>query len=265
MRFLRRFVMLAAALVLVLCIVLLLNITAPNPTGRRYSSEMPLTTGEGNAGQIGGDGERILAHDLRLPNNNLPDQRQCICGFSSGVPGGCNLCLAHSPQVGNYRIPDFVGAGYIAEAKNVRRLLVTHDRDFQQIGEMAAAAREAGLAFWLYVRADTVLDPAYFALMDGLRGGIVYYFAVPGYLDPVDQLAQVGLLSALVLIALMILWELIARKVKAAPVRVPTRPPKRDTAPDPLRKADDAGDFVQRARDRTRRQIDIDESRHGKH
>jgi hypothetical protein len=51
------------------CVVLLLNFTAPNPTGRRYSSESPLMTGQGSAQQIGLSAERVLARDLGIARN----------------------------------------------------------------------------------------------------------------------------------------------------------------------------------------------------
>lgn len=254
MRTLRRLLLILALTIGVVCVVLLLNITAPNPTGRRYSSEIPLTTGEGSAGEIGGDGERILALDLRLPNNNLPDQRQCVCGLSGVVPGGCNLCIGHSPQITNYRIPDFVGPGFIAEAKNVRQLLVTHDRDFRQISEIATAARAANMPFWVYVRVDTLVDPAYTALFDGVQGGIVYYFAVPGYVDGVDSAAQIGLVVALLVITALLAWDWLMRK---APLdSPPPTTPKRRARRDPMRKVMDAEDFAKRMKDRARRDFD---------
>ncbi len=52
--------------------VLLLNITAPNPTHRRYSSEVPLTTGQGASRDLGDSGERTLAKDLDQLRNDLP-------------------------------------------------------------------------------------------------------------------------------------------------------------------------------------------------
>ncbi len=261
MKTLRRSALVGAFVSLIISGVLLLNITAPNPTGRRYSSAIPLTTGEGSAGEIGGDGERILAADLRLPNNNLPDQRQCICGAAGGVPGGCNLCVAHSPRVQNFRISDFVAPGFIAEAKNVRQLLVTYERDFRQISEIAAAARESGLPFWVFVRVDTHVDAAYYSLFDGMPGGIVPYFSVPGYVDALDQLATYLLLLALLVIIGVLVWEIAARKTPVITTPVKKTPPPRD----PLAKADDAQDFMRRMKDRARRDIDTHDSTNGKH
>ncbi len=87
MKKIRRIVFLLALISLVASVVLLMNITAPNPTGRRYSSEVPLVGRQANAQQIGADGERILSNDLHLPNNNEADQRQCICGNTSRPKG----------------------------------------------------------------------------------------------------------------------------------------------------------------------------------
>ncbi len=52
---------------IILCGVLLLNFTASNPTHRRYSSQTPLTTGQGTGAKIGQDAERILSKDLGIP------------------------------------------------------------------------------------------------------------------------------------------------------------------------------------------------------
>src|SRR5258708_34300875 len=95
MKRLRRTIAVLAFASFAICVLLLLNVTAPNPTGRRYSSEMPLVTGQGTSNDIGTDGERIMAKDLRLPSNNDPDQLQCICpNPSSKAPSGCRVCIA---------------------------------------------------------------------------------------------------------------------------------------------------------------------------
>ena len=237
----------------IISVILLLNFTAPNPTGRRYSSATPRTTGQGSANELGGDGERILGSDLHLPNNNESNQRKCVCSMTGSTPpGDCNVCLSQSPLVENYRIPDFVGRDFIAEAKNVRQLLVSHDRDFQQISAFADAARATGRAFWLYVRVDTFVEPPYAALFDGIKGGIVYYFSVPGYVDTVDQLASIGLAVA-ILVLIVILISALLRPIR--PVSV-SRPPRRRRTIDPVGKLNEAEDFLRRARERARREMD---------
>jgi hypothetical protein len=248
----RHGLLLGALVLLVISSVILLNITAPNPTGRRYSSTPPLTTGQGNANALGLDAERILAHDLRLPNNNDPGQKQCVCNaaiYATTPPTECTTCFVLSPAIPNYRLPDFVGAGFIAEAKNARQLLVSHDRDFQQIAAFAEAARAQSLALWVFVRVDTQVDSAYYDLFQGIKGGIVPYFAVPGYVDGWDQLAQIGLLIAALIILLVLVGGLI-QSIKPAP-----RTPQGQVM-QTVRKVDEAEDFMRRTRDRARSEID---------
>src|SRR5262245_22384485 len=92
MKRLRRVAFAITLVVLIGCVVLLLNFTAPNPTRRRYSSRVVEITG--NPQSIGRDAENVLALDLGLPNNNEPDQRLCICGDPSyAISGECRVCL----------------------------------------------------------------------------------------------------------------------------------------------------------------------------
>ena len=248
-----RVVLIAATLLLVCCVVLLLNITAPNPTGRRYSSEVPLTTGQASGGDIGADAERVLANDLGLPNNNDFGQRQCLCNstqYATSPPGQCNVCWASSSRIGNFRIPDFVGNSFIGESKNVLALSRADENVYRQLRDMATVAEDAGLAFWVYVRVDTQVDGNYQALFDHIKGGIVYYFAVPGYVDPVDQIAQIGLLLALLVIVGTLFW----RWVNNQPPRSPK--PQVKTTLNPLRQADDVQEFARRMQDRARGHID---------
>jgi hypothetical protein len=78
MKFLRRALFFAATCVLLVNLVILLDITAPNPTHRRHSSRPPLTSGQATANDIGRDAEDILARDLGLPRNDDPGQRRCV-------------------------------------------------------------------------------------------------------------------------------------------------------------------------------------------
>ena len=251
---LSRFILILAAFVFVFCIILLLNVTAPNPTGRRYSSEVPLTTGQASGGDIGADAERVLAKDLGLPNNNDYGQRQCLCNstqFATSLPGQCNVCWASSPRIGNFRIPDFVGPDFVGESKNVLVLSEKNDNVHRQLQDMAMVAEDAGLAFWLFVRVDTQVEPAYQALFDHVDGGIVYYFAVPDYIDPVDQAARLGLVVALINIVAVLGWHWASRPLTSAP----TKPPAKTVA-NLLHQADDAREFARRMQDRARGHID---------
>jgi hypothetical protein len=183
-------------------ILLLLNITAPNPTGRRYSSQMPLMTGGGM--NIGLDAERILAHDLRLPNNNDPAQRQCLCHPGSSIPSDCNLCIPVAPLQSAWRIPDFVSDRFLAESKN-RANLPYDGREVDQIVDYAAAAISLGRPLWVYVRVNTPVAPEFDALVESTGGAVIPYFTVPGYHDTVDAVAQRLLWAGLLLTACPIL------------------------------------------------------------
>jgi hypothetical protein len=211
MRRIRRILALLAFVSLVIFLALLLNFTAPNPTGRRYSSQMPLTTGQGRNEDIGGDAERILAVDLRLPNNNDSDQRQCICGASAAAPPReCRSCVVSLPSVQTFRRPDFVAPGFIAESKN-RLSLPIGDRELgEQLEDYASAARALGRPLWLYVRVDSEVDPDYISLVEATGGGLVRYFTVPGYVDPVDEAARKGLIGSGAVLAVLSLPEIAA-------------------------------------------------------
>ena len=108
---------------------------------------------------------------------------------------------------------------------------------FQQIFRLLLMLLgKTGKAFWLYVRVDTFVEPAYAALFDGIKGGIVYYFSVPGYVDSINRLASIGLLIALVLL-IIVLGTILLRPIRLPPSR------QRSRTVDPFRKADEADDF----------------------
>jgi hypothetical protein len=190
MKWVRRGVLIIAIISIVVCIVLLLNFTASNPTHRRYSSKMPLTTGQGVGGDIGLDGEYILSKDLGLPRNEEEDQRKCLCGIAGLTDQQrCNSCLVSLASIQTYRVPDFVSSKFIADAKNQQKLLVT-DRDFEQMGDYAEGAQALDIPLWVFVRVNTVVDPGYREVVRSTGGDIVYYFTVPGYEDATDEAAK---------------------------------------------------------------------------
>ena len=256
---LRRALFLCFLAIIGLCIVLLLNFTASNPTGRRYSSIEVITTEDSQI--IGASGESVLAADLRLPNNNDVDQRQCLCSRISNSNGNtCNTCLVQSSDfiTRSFRIPDFISRNFIAESKNRRMLLSTYTDQLQQISDYALGAKLLNRPLWVYVRVDTQVDMQFTQLAESTGGGVVYYFAVPGWIDPVDQAARAGLVAtAAGVLALGVLEVRSQRKPRVAVIRpVPQPTPTRR---DPMRKAHDAADFAQRAKDKTQRRIDIDD------
>lgn len=271
MKSLRQFLILITSLISIVCIVLLLNFTAPNPTGRRYSSAMPLTTGQAAGGAIGIDGERILAQDLSLPRNDEAGQRQCACNsrlYSQNTPTTCNLCFVQIPTIQDHRRPDFVTDTFIAESKNRQDLFYTSFDVAEQIGDYVQTAHAADKALWLYIRVDTNIDPAYYHLIESTGGGIVRYFTVPGWVDPVDHAARVGLAAFSGVLIGVLYWEWVANRKRAvSPVNhrphTPTPKPKPTANGKTARTLDRAVKstqnleaFKQRVEDKVRREID---------
>jgi hypothetical protein len=275
-RRLRLLVMLAAFLTAVLCIVLLLNFTAPNPTGRRYSSEMPPTTRQASTAQIGSVAEEILARDLRITNNNDAGQRQCFCSAnysSQSAPRDCNVCTVYLPQIDSYRRPDFISDQFVADSKNVLKLTYPDP----QLMAFALGAEALHRPLWIYARVNTVIDPQLEAMVERTGGGVVDYFVVPGYVDPVDQAARQGLIvSVIVFGGFLFTFRIQARQKSLSTPRLPDSPksrviipvdepvrPRRKTPsrpPTPLdrtqRKLRDAEAFTDRTRQRSQDDID---------
>lgn len=196
MKVIRRLILLVCLVIIVICSVLLLNVTAPNPTHRRYSSLPPLTTGQGNANQIGLSAEQILSADLRLPRNDEPEQRQCVCNEAGKVDANsCRICLVKSANIDTYRRPDFVGERFLAESKNTRGILYD-SRDADQIADFVTAAKEAGYPLWVYTQVDTLFPADLQNLVSSTGGGVVPYFTKAGYHDQTDRDAQYWLWRA---------------------------------------------------------------------
>lgn len=243
-----------ALVILIVSVLLLLNITAPNPTHRRYSSQTPLTTGQGTGKSVGDSAEMILAADLNLPNNNAPDQRQCLCkSAGSASAKACNVCLPVSDLQTDFRIPDFIAPDFMAESKNTQNLLYT-GREYDQILDYALAAKLLNRPLWVYIRVDTTVSPEFDDIVHATGGNVIPYFTVPNYIDPVDDAAKkAGVVSGVILLGI------VAMKRRASRIPAPTLTPVKVTA-DPLagaaRKVSHAEDFVADSKDRLRTQID---------
>lgn len=263
---LRRSTMVIALVVALICIILLLNFTAANPTGRRYSSASPTTTGTSNS--IGVSGERILANDLGIPRNEQADQRRCICNSPSNRTVAppvteCRVCTAYAQLTSQFRRPDFMNDNFMGESKNSQGLLYT-GRETDQIGDYAIAARAMNIPLWVYTRVDTRVDPEFRNMVESTGGGIVPYFTAPGYVDPVDRAARIGLGVSAVVLILMIGWEWASRR-EPRTVNVPNKPKRPPKGPkDPLSKMDDIMDGASKLKDNAQRQVDIEDSR-GEH
>ncbi len=251
MKILRRLLIVVGLVGMLLCLIMLANITAPNPTGRRYSST-PINLGLDAQGK-GQQGEAILAAALHLPNNNAPDQRKCFCNRQR--PGGqCRICVAVEQLSSTYRRPDFFADRFVAEVKNVDGLLYDYTDQLGQIADYARGAKVLGVPLWLYVRTDSQLDPEFYSLVESTGGGVVHYLTVPGYVDPIDRATTYGLIIIGVIVVLMTAWELASRHV---PVRNPA--PKPNSRQPTL--VDTAEDFIARAKNRAQRTIDTEDSR----
>lgn len=256
MRKIIHFLLLLAVGIAIICVVLLLNVTAPNPTGRRYSSAMPLMRGQAGAQAVGADGERILGIDLRLPNNNVSDQRACICGKASDSNNrSCNACLAVVTSISNFRIPDFVSDTFIAESKNEQNFLYT-GREVSQINDYVIAALLMKRPLWVFVRVDTQVAPEFSRLVESTGGKVVPYFTVPQYVDPVDSVAKRGLLvSGIATLGIgWLYWRFLT--VRRVP-RLVTVPAPAPASPKPVsRNMDAAEDYMARTKERAQSRLD---------
>ncbi|MFN8372074.1 MAG: hypothetical protein U0694_04265 [Anaerolineae bacterium] len=265
MKLLRRILLLVSLGTLLVSAVLLLNFTAPNPSGRRYSSQIPSLT---SRGRDGSDAERILALDLGVPQNTVSPPRQCICNsrYSAAPPGAdCDVCSVLSDNVSNYRIPDFVTDTYIAEAKNYAPNNDVYSSNREQLDAFMAMAAYLERPLWLYVAVDSRVSPEFQYLVEQTGGGIVLYFTVPGYADPVDEAARKGVAVSGLVFALGILGEAMSlrRGAQKSPAKPPA--PKQAKAPrDPMDKVAQAMQraehFTARKRETLRRKIERDDT-----
>ena len=113
------------------------------PTGSNVASKKPSSWREA---------EQILSQDLGIPKNT----RHYI------VPG-----------TGRYRIPDFIGNNYIADAKwyNVSNLSSS-----QQLRDFIAIALQEGKPLWIYVKQNTIVSEPLIGDLLHTGGGLVRYF-----------------------------------------------------------------------------------------
>jgi len=260
MKTLRRSIFVLALTLILVSVILLLNFTAPNPTGRRYSSDMPLIGEEYTPQEKGESGERIMSADLGLPRNSLPNrQAQCICNIEGTPPSPSTCtCMSYEQLITNsYRQPDFVSSNFIADSKNKLTLSRGSNRDSDQseLGDYAIGAIALGIPLYVFTRMDTEVAPAFYDLVESTGGAIVPYFTVPGYVDPVDTAATVMLLAGVALLVVLLLWAWLPGRIHALRSR-PKRPPSKPSSP-----IDDLGDFMQKSKDRARRQIDTEDAR----
>lgn len=214
-KLIRRVIMLASLVGIVVCIAVLLwhnfvtlEAEAANLTGRRYSSQCVIDSKEPN--EKGNHAEKVLAKDLELTNNNDSGQRKCICNQSSrtALPSGCSECVlwGNVTTTSGSEQPDFVEEGFIAESKNVTNL-----NSSSQLKSYADAAKVAGIEFWIFVRTDTTISPSINERVNDTGGQIVKYFRVCGQ-DTTENTAQTGLIVCVPLLAGTVLLEIRTRR-----------------------------------------------------
>jgi hypothetical protein len=257
-----RVVLNIALVVFIVSVLLLLNITAPNPTHRRYSSQMPLTTGQGSGNAIGDSSEIILSTDLRLPNNNASDQRQCLCKSMSSANGkACNLCLPVNDLQSDFRIPDFIAPDFMAESKNTQNLLYT-GREYDQISDYALAAKLLNRPLWVYIRVDTIVAPDFYEIVHATGGNVIPYFTVPGYVDPIDDAARKsGVASGGILFVFaLMMWRSRQRHDRLPAPKMITASIVKSPDNGATRKMSHAEDFTASAKERLQAKVDEEDA-----
>jgi hypothetical protein len=273
MRLWLRLIMAVSVITTCLSIVLLLNITASNPTHRRYSSESPVMK-DTSSNEIGLAGERVLSLDLGAPRNDLPTERQCFCNSPYHANPGvneCRSCIAQVQLTSQFRRPDFVTPDFIAESKNAQGLLYER-RDFDQIGDYVLAARLMSRPLWVYVRVDTKVDAEYIEMVRSTGGDVVFYFTTPDYQDPTDSTARSLLFISIGIFGVGLLLTIGISKwsrmqPQPVPVRINPNTPRRAAAPEPnsllraRRMTEATEDYMARTTDRAWSDIDRDTAR----
>jgi hypothetical protein len=253
---LRRALMTCCVALILVGIVLLLNFTAFNPTGRRYSSSMPSTTITSNWR----DAEIILERDLSIPFNDTAETRECICNSnqaSGTVPGRCNVCLIPPlPISQNYSLPDFITRDLIADSKYVTTFSID-----EQIQDFILAAQETNREVWIYVRTDTAYTTSTLDRIQATGGDIVPYFTVTDYYDPVDQIARILIVVGASGVVLVLGWE-AWRWIQS---QTPDEPEENiDTIDDATDTVDETENFMRRVDRLSRKELDKPDDTHRK-
>lgn len=233
---------------LIIAAVILANVTAPNPTGRRYASGAALRSGTSQ--EIGNDAENILSADLGVRRNSLAGERKCVCDVGTNPSrNSCNVCIAQiAVNTSSFRIPDFVTDKFIAEAKNTDGLpYIGSNREVSQIQDYVTAALLLRVPLYVYTRVETPTDPRFVTLVESTGGAVVPYFQYEGYVDPSDAAAW-QMIAVATLCGSASLWVLTrgGRPARAHEVKPPRQP-----AP-----AHGSTDFLKQLKKRTQREID---------
>lgn len=240
----RILITLLVLLTIVTAFSFLLSETAPNPTGRWFSSGFVDTTQTNYV--FGGQAEVILASDLHLPQNDSSEgERRCFCSRNHETPPGrCNVCETNSASISNWSIPDFVTNRIIIDSKAVAQF----SSNDEQIRNFIAVAEQTDRELWIFVRKDSTFSEITRQSIQATGGDIVPYFIVGdyAYLAIIDQAANNFIIVALILAVGLLIWEYIALQGRNVS-------PPSDTLPDEVERAEDSVEETERYMQRMER------------
>jgi hypothetical protein len=260
-----RLLLIPAIMMLVICGVLLMNVTAPDPTGRRYSSADPVQVADDlNLPQPGRAAEEVLSWDLGIPRNDSNDgERACICneaGEAITPPGRCNLCVVHHPDV-SMAIPDFITDSYIADSKDYRSAILSTD---EQIRSFLTASDVLNIPLYIYMPhpedGNLRVSDSTRELIEATGGAVIPYFSYAGYIDPVDRLATIGLVLAVLLILGIVMLQLRNNRTDTHNTG-DDEPGKNDSVDNAVDMTDATEEFMKRVERLSRQELDKKETR----
>ena len=241
-----RSVLILVSLVLIAgSILLLLDFTAPNPTGRRFSSEMVDLRLDFAAKGL--QAEHILSRDLGIPRNE-DTPRACVCRDADIPPQriACNVCVAYVPALQLNRRPDFLTDHYLIEVKNHGDGLYQSRRDMDELGDYIIAALAMDIPLWVYLRTDLMIPDDLAQQVRSTGGDVLPYLRGPGHVDQVTQVSQVVLIGSSAALLLLLLG------VRYKPQEAVVKPVR----PQPHSPLDDLEAFALRSKEKARREID---------
>lgn len=251
----RASVFVVALLVATICVILLLNVTAPNPTGRRYSSADPQHVAAVLGVHDWRAAELILEADLGVPFNDDAATRTCLCQTDTTIPPGrCNACALPSVAISqSYTLPDFLTERMVADSKYVQ----TFSLD-TQINDFLLYAQVSGREIWIYTRTDTIISASVLESIRATGGDVVPYFVVEGFYDPIESGAGLFLIISLIVFGVLATLQFVAYLNRDTP----DAPSAEDTIDKAQDKVDETEAFMERVERLSRREIDEEDSRH---
>lgn len=134
----------------------------------------------------------------------------------------------------------------------------------EQIEDYAIAAIALKRPLWLYTRVDTTLSPDFYILVESTGGGVVHYFSLPGWVDPVDHAARIALLMGSGGLLFGIIWPLRRirwRRHQPAPTPMSDAKKRKDPLQKAMRSVSELESFTRRTEAHKRLEIDDGDAR----